>query len=323
MSNNECDTIVEINIPVTPSIQVILQEGNAQCSANGGFIFTQVFGGVEPYEYLWQDMSQDSFRQNLVDGFYELTITDANGCTSFSSVEIVNNVTLNFDIDILDVSCFNEADGLIDISILSGTPPYKIEWQDGETDLMREDLPPGEYSATISDANDCRIIINRTISEPDMLFLEFQINDASEFEVLVSGGTPPFTYLWNDGTTESKIEEPILGFAYEVIVTDANNCISVGEEIFAQVSTTSIDRQDVQVYPNPSRGDFNLSFAETLTLERIHIYSIHGQLLETNELNITAWQANLSLDGVPSGTYILEAIFQEGIYRQKILLLSD
>src|SRR5690606_80136 len=88
---------------------------------------------------------------------------------------------------------------------------------------------------TVTDANNCTTITNVTIAEP--LILEASItltnvvniscfdgNDGSAM-VTVSGGTAPYTYLWNDATAQTTATATGLAAGtYTVTVTDANNC---------------------------------------------------------------------------------------------------
>ena len=281
LSQNACDTIIQITVPSTPAILLNLEVDYILCSSSGGVIFSAASGGQEPYAYLWQDSSTDSVRINLANGNYFLTVTDALGCINVDSVQITNVLGLEFETFQEDVTCFGEDDGFIEVVIMSGTPPYTIEWQDGNEDFIRSGLEPGTYSCTVNDFNDCNIVLNRIVREPLLLGIELQVNNSGEFEALVFGGTPPFSYLWNDGNTSPVIKEPILGFGYEVTVTDASGCIAAKDEVFAQVSTSRIDESNVALFPNPNQGAFQFSFDSSLDLNQILIYNIYGKLISS------------------------------------------
>ena len=320
LSQNACDTIIEINVPATPIIFLNLEIDYVLCSSTGGFIFSQASGGQGPYEYLWDDSSTDPERINLGNGTYVLTVTDAMGCTTVDSVQIQNVLGLDFQANVDDISCFGEDDGSIEVVLMSGSPPYMAEWEDGNMELTRNDLGPGTYTATVSDANNCNVILNRIIREPTLLEVDLQINNAGEFEALVSGGTPQYSYMWNDGSNTSVIREPILGFGYEVTVTDANGCIAVRDEVFSQVSTSEVAILNVQLSPNPNNGTFQISYDITLDLEGIVIYNIYGQKIsrQINILSNGTVEINLPQDR--TGTFILDAQFKQGSYRQKLLV---
>jgi gliding motility-associated-like protein len=45
--------------------------------------------------------------------------------------------------------------------------------------------------------------------------------------IIVNGGTSPFTYQWNNGTTTQNLNNQLAG-TYTVTITDANNCTTIG-----------------------------------------------------------------------------------------------
>jgi len=321
LSQGACTASFEIVVPPAQAIILNLTTNYTFCSNHGGGIFVQVTGGQTPYSYDWSDMSQDTMRFGLADGIYTLTLTDNEGCTAVNAAEIINVPGLDFTIAIEDVTCFGEDDGIIQIDLLSGTAPYVVLWQDGDTNLYREDLAPGSYSCSISDANDCNLTLNRIIFEPDFLFVDFTTNANGDLEAQVTGGTPPYTYLWNDGTITSVIEKPIEGFTYEVTVTDANGCQDFHTEVFATVGTSDFYDDSILVFPNPHAGDFQFLFGAHITLKELTIYDIYGQLITQLLYQDSGSLLNISLPDYSAGTYILEARFLQGVYRQKMIVL--
>ena len=320
LSQNACDTIIEIVVPSAPAIFLNLEIDYVLCSNSGGFIFSQASGGQGPYDYLWNDSSTAPERMNLSNGIYVLTVTDDMGCTRVDSVQIQNVLGLDFQANVDHISCFGEEDGSIEVDLMSGTPPYMVEWEDGSTELIRDNLGPGTYTGTVNDDNNCSIILNRIIREPALLEADLQTNNAGEFEALVSGGTPQYSYLWNDGNNTSVIREPILGFGYEVTVTDANGCIAVRDEVFSQVSTSEVAILNVQLSPNPNNGTFQISFDITLDLEGIVIYNIYGQKISSQINILSNGVAEINVPQDRKGTFILDAQFKQGRYHQKLMV---
>ena len=150
--------------------------------------------------------------------------------------------------------------------------------------------------------------------------VELEVNNAGEFEAVVTGGTPPYSYLWNDGSADRVIREPILGFGYEVTVTDFQDCIRVVDEVFSQVSTTQIELSDVSLFPNPNNGRFQFTYNARLDLERTTIYNIHGQAVKHFEYQSPSDNIQYELGDLPAGTYFFSAQFEQGVHRQKVLV---
>ena len=114
---------------------------------------------------------------NLSAGDYTVTITDANGC-----FKETNNITLTQPNAALasngnktDVSCNDAADGSINLSVSGGTANYTFAWTktgDSSYSATSEDLnnlAPGTYNVTVTDANDCTTTASVTITQPDDL----------------------------------------------------------------------------------------------------------------------------------------------------------
>ncbi|MCK6692062.1 MAG: HYR domain-containing protein, partial [Thermoanaerobaculia bacterium] len=96
-----------------------------------------------------------------------------------------------------------------------------------------ENLAPGAYNATITDANGCQVVSDATVTQPATLENEASStnpacpDDATGTAgIVANGGTVPYTYLWNTGENTSNISSLLPG-TYTVTLTDANNCIAV------------------------------------------------------------------------------------------------
>jgi len=316
-----CDTIIIVTVPEGIGMQVDLEVTYLPCSAFGGNIAAIPSSGVAPYTYLWADGAEDSLRVDLTNGTYTVTVTDALSCSTFISTEIINVTGLDFETDIEHVSCFGYEDGSIMITLLSGTAPFTEQWSDGGETLFRDSLPAGDYSVTISDVNNCNITLNRAVQEPDILAITLDVTKDEEIVVTVSGGTQPYIYLWNDGTTSDRIEMPVSGVEYEVTVTDANGCIAVDGMLYQTEAVQIINAEHVVVYPNPTSEKIYLSTHDELHIQEIILYDIHGRkvLAQTNQ-NQTVF-SNLDLSDFIPGAYILEVQFADGIFRDKILVI--
>ena len=117
-------------------------------------------------------------------------------------------------------------------------------------------LSVGTYTVTITDLNLCTVVVSVVINEPQPLALTTTVTDAScnlangSACVVASGGTTPYTYLWNDTLNQvTACANNIPGGNYTVNVTDSNGCTSVanvtvnnlpgGNAIVTLVSNTS------------------------------------------------------------------------------------
>ncbi|NHB68996.1 T9SS type B sorting domain-containing protein [Perlabentimonas gracilis] len=216
------------------------------CSPTEAEITFTITGGTTAdgfYNISWAEGAftiRDNLVPNLDEGSYIFVITDDNDCSYTLEVEITFPEKLEIEnIEVYDVYCNGDTNGRIDVQA-SGTEPltYKLEGSAGYTEEnsigIFSGLAPGNYTLTITDANNCFIVENHTITEPTPLtftlstYLEtLPCHDSTvdEIEVTISGGTPDYRIIV-DGTaigSTSRITNLYPG-NYRVNVVDDNNC---------------------------------------------------------------------------------------------------
>ena len=149
------DTIVQVNEP-TP-FNVTIQTTDALCYQSAtGMVDLTVSGSTPPYQYTWNDgqfLTEDL--SNVLAGYYAVKITDNQGCID-SIAGVVNKPdSLFIDAAIINVSCVDQADGAIALTVLGGISPYSIVWSNGESVPTISNLSAGVYVATVTDDNSC------------------------------------------------------------------------------------------------------------------------------------------------------------------------
>ncbi|MBT6650224.1 MAG: T9SS type A sorting domain-containing protein, partial [Flavobacteriales bacterium] len=80
---------------------------------------------------------------------------------------------------------------------------------------------------------------------------------------------------------------------------------------------------NLDVYPNPSRDKFNISFpSETIQDLRIRILSVMGEVIISEELEpfVGEYTKQVNLKDNAKGIYFLEIETNDGIINKKILL---
>lgn len=191
-------------------------------------------GGTPPYSYAWSSGAATAEAANLAPADYTVTLTDANGCTAEAQVSITENILpLQVQLEARQqITCNDAEDGAVTAVIAGGKPPYTLAWND-ET-LSGEQLNglgAGPYALTVTDVagNSQSGSLELTAPEPlqvEMGRVEPAFSDTSEdgkAEVNASGGTPPYTIQWDNGSTGQSVDNLGLG-THSVTVTDANGC---------------------------------------------------------------------------------------------------
>lgn len=218
----------------------IISSSNETCIAScDGSATVNVSGGFPPYSFSWTPTTPlitDSIATGLCANFYTVTVTDALGCISSDTVTITTN-GLNLNItSIIPESCFGSCDGSATVATGAGTAPFTYLWSPTtptQTTPTATGLCVGLYTATVTDSLACSDSIGATISGPTMLSVSATVNspiscnnvcDGSVIAT-VTGGTLPYTYLWNDPLGQTTpIATGLCAGTYIVTIIDNNNC---------------------------------------------------------------------------------------------------
>ncbi len=204
---------------------------NVSCNGgNDGTVDLTVTGGTAPYTFVWSNAATTEDLSDLTAGTYDVTVTDANGCTATESVEVTEPAILVASGVATNVSCNAGSNGAINLTVTGGTAPYTFVWSNTATTEDLTDLAAGTYDVTVTDANGCTATESVEVTEPAALSASGVATNIScnggsngEINLIVTGGTAPYTFVWsNTATTEDMIG--LSADTYDVTVTDANGC---------------------------------------------------------------------------------------------------
>jgi gliding motility-associated-like protein len=222
---------LEVTQPSAALGFTIQKTDNLCYRANNGTIRITPTGGTAPYTIRWSNLSQAFSLQNLAPGTYTATLTDAKGCTIAISTEIKEAPIYDLTETVKNISCFGKKDGSIQLNIIGGKAPLKIEWAHGPQEPTLNNLDKGVYSVVITDAGGCKIERQFVINEPQPLDLSATVTDALDcvdpnsgsINITPFGGTPPYTYNWSNGSKTQNLSAISPG-SYSLELVDANGC---------------------------------------------------------------------------------------------------
>jgi len=211
---------------------------------NNGSMTVTPAGGVTPYSYQWSPVGGTAATaSNLIAGTYTVVITDSNGCSITKTDSVTSPAALAASTNISNVTCHGSSNGSLVASATGGTTPYSYLWSMGATTASIGNLPGGTYTVTVTDNNNCVTQKASVIYEPAVLVLNVSnaaticIGQASIISASAAGGTTPYSFIWNNGTTtNSQSVSPVVTTTYSVNITDANGCTAAQQSVTITVN---------------------------------------------------------------------------------------
>jgi len=236
--NNQVYNVTE---PAT-SIALSSTKVDVNCKGDStGSIDLSVSGGTPGYSFKWSNGQgivlpyQTEDLTNVPASSYTVVVTDMNGCTD-QLTETINEPlnVLSSTETLTNINCFGDATGSIDPGISGGTSPYTYAWSNGATSAVNNTLVAGTYDLMITDFNGCTANYSYSLTEPlaplSIALTGTDINcfgdNSGNVSSVVTGGTAPYTYLWNNGEATPSISNLVAG-NYDLTVFDDKGCFAL------------------------------------------------------------------------------------------------
>ncbi|MDR2970984.1 MAG: T9SS type A sorting domain-containing protein [Bacteroidales bacterium] len=226
------------------------------CNGGKATVTIAATGGTPPYFYKGTQFTSTITAQLLADD-YELIVTDSKGCvdTAFITVTEPDPITTTISIGAQDsIKCYNGT-ALVTVVAEGGTPDYSLEIVGMESllpftgDTRTVSLQAGSHTFVVHDANGCTDTTVFVVTQPSLLEAEANITDngitchggTATVTVTPTGGTPPYTYWYND--TEFNGTKEVEAGTYTFTVIDENNC-----DVDVQITVTEPDPLIISAY---------------------------------------------------------------------------
>ena len=220
-----------------------------------------------------------------------------------------------FNDSIVDDTCGSVGGSIDIVNINGGNPPYSYDWSSGDTGSSLINLPPGNYTVTITDDNGCDTIMTYSVKSIVLPNFTYQLDSNGLAQFTSTGGGVGSTYSWSFGDSSfSILSSPNHTYAqsgtYQVClsITDSNAvsctfCDSVTVNIADPPKcdagfSYAIDSTNTAIFTNTSTpiigSTFNWNFGDgdssSLT-DPIHTYAFPGMYVVT----LTMEDSNLNV----------------------------
>ena len=283
---------------------------------SSGNALIDITSGGKTITYDWNVPLGTEIRANQASGLpagtYSVFVT-VNNCEVEFPFEITEPDKLSGDQPtISNVLCYGQSNGTAKAIVTGGTGVYRYTWSHdpNQKTAFVNNLPQGNHSVEILDENNCQLILNFTITEPEFLVVDEIISTLvscpgksdGTLEALVSGGTLPYSFNWEFPPNTESLATGFPKGQYRVTVTDANGCQTTGTQIVEEAIPKV-------VLPNafsPNGDQVNDTFGPTTPCDiifKMEIYNRWGQIIFSTNSSLNQWDGTFNGQPLSIGNY--------------------
>lgn len=298
------------------------------------FAYVELKGGASACNVYWQVNGAFSLEANahfagtvVANGAINLgpgSSLDGRGLTREGAIS-VSNATVDVPncclvrLVVKKEVCPNDSTGNL-TAVVNGIGQYSYLWSNGSTTKSISYYDKGIYTVSVTGGVCDGIVLKskRIVTLKPIIFMQTRSEptcatccNGAVYGGFSTGGTPPYTYLWNDGNTNASRTDFCVG-KYVLVITDANGCTATIQKHFGK--NLKVGDQDesaiveLQVSHNPGNGFVNLNL-ETISAQSLSftVVDLVGKVLFSELINTTAGENSIPLDfsALPSGIYFL------------------
>ena len=211
---NGCSSTTTINVN-EPTQIVATANITSPIACNGGnaLLTVSAIGGAGSYA--------GTGTYTVAAGNYTYTVTDANGCSSTTTISITEPTPIVANVSITSPITCNGGNAIVTATATGGTGPY--------TGAGTYTVAAGNYTYTVIDANGCSNNATITVTQPSPVLL---IASATNSIICIGqssnlNGTGAQTYTWSPGLLlgASVSVNPVLNTTYTVTGDNGSGCV--------------------------------------------------------------------------------------------------
>lgn len=231
-TNNGCVTNGSTTVNQSPPVTAVASALNVSCNggSNGSATATPG-GGAGNFSYLWSNSATTASITGLSAGTYSVTVSDSENCTATATATVAQPAILLANATSTGETALGANDGTATAAPTGGTPAYSYLWSNNQTTASITGLAPGNYTVTITDANNCTAVQTVTVNSfnctlsASISSTNVTCNGANDGSATVNltGQADPVDYVWSNGSATQSVSGLAPGI-YTVSVTDDNNC---------------------------------------------------------------------------------------------------
>lgn len=313
--DNDCE--IDIDFQITePQLQSLTTD--IICYGQNQGQISVTLANANPasvYQFLWDDPNAQTTisATNLGAGVYTLIATDQFGCELTLTEFIDQPDSMNVFVDHTAI-CTDSPIAKATVFASGGLSPYQYLWSTGEVNEQIAITTANSYSVLVTDDKNCQQQVDFNIDPLSVINISFVTTSPScrdnvdgQIAANVSGGYPPYQFLWSNNSEEQDLLRVGQG-TYALNVIDNNGCLAT--------SSTNVvgDGQNcLYVYSAFSpNGDQNNDYWHIDNIELypdalVEVFNRWGDRVYSNKRYVnsweTAWNGTFNNNILPSATY--------------------
>ncbi len=321
--DNGCTNTTSIIVTEPTVLSASSSATSILCNGGNAIVTVTGSGGTSSYT------GEGPFTETA--GTYSYTVTDANGCTSTTSVTVTEPTILSASVNATsNPTICGGTNGSIDISVTGGTTSYSFLWNNS---VVTEDLTAigaGSYSVICTDSNGCTTTVAASINDPNAptVTLALQMDTAcGDFPGIInlSGGLPAGGIFSGTAVSGNTFDPFTAGMGLHYITytfTDVNGCTgSTIDSIFVNncMGIQTIATTEWNLFPNPTNGAINITTTADLNGDVIvEIYSVDGKLIR-NENESQSKNITVDMTTEPVGVYFIRITANDKVSMHRVV----
>jgi len=256
-----CIVVDSVFIPYASPVVGGSQITDVSCNGLNDGSIQVTPGGASGLTCTWSNGNATPVLPSLSAGTYTLYASDSRPC--FDTLQFIvtqpDSITATFSTT--HETCFDATNGSIQILATGGVGTYTYQSNGLTVTNPMDSLGAGTYPISIIDSNNCvSQIYVQTVNSATALSITLSSTPESALNSLdgtatanVFGGTPPYSYLWNDPNQQTNDMATYLTQGWYIVsITDSNYC-NISDSIFIGVmGTADALTFPLSVHPNPT-----------------------------------------------------------------------
>ena len=247
-TDNGCTSADNIDvIEILPPDVSISSQTNVGCYGDStGIATATTTNGKAPFSYVWSSGGTTDTENGFGIGMYQVTVTDADGCTDNVSLTITQPDSILLNATSTFISSLGGNDGTAAVNQIGGTPPFEYLWSNDSTTQQITDLTSGYYTVTVTDMNNCIDTIGVLVYEGLIVEIEADTVPFCEGDDLglTALANRSVTYKWNTGSTVDNTIANSTGI-YVITVTDG-----FGNTATNSLYVETLPQPDIMITPD-------------------------------------------------------------------------